>query len=64
MNELHEELTLLRVLAGACAQARRMGSATTAKVALRYEERFLKEADKLAARIAQMESADAEAVPA
>lgn len=52
MNELQEELNLLKVLAGACAQVRRMGSAVTAKVAIRWEERLLKDQDKLAAKLA------------
>lgn len=33
-----EEIQLLRVLIGACAAARRSGTAATAKVAIRYEE--------------------------
>lgn len=53
MNELQEELNLLKVLAGACAQVRRMGSAVTAKVAIRWEERLLKDQDKLAAKLAE-----------
>lgn len=52
MNELQEEMNLLKVLAGACAQVRRMGSAVTAKVAIRWEERLLKDQDKLAAKLA------------
>ncbi len=51
MNELQAEHDLLKVLASTCAQVRRMGTAATAKVAIRYEERYLKEQDKLAAKI-------------
>lgn len=57
MNELQEELNLLKVLAGACAQVRRMGSAVTAKVAIRWEERLLKDQDKLAAKLAEAQLA-------
>lgn len=57
MNELQEELNLLKVLAGACAQVRRMGSALTAKVALRWEEDLLKKQDKVAAKLAEAQLA-------
>ena len=49
---MNEELLLLKVLEGACAQARRSGTAATAKVAIRYEERFAKEREKLVAKLA------------
>ncbi len=62
MNELQEELNLLKVLAGACANARRMGSAITAEVAIRWEKDLLKKQAKLAeAQLAVVEDAQASA---
>ena len=57
---MNEELRLLKVLEGACAQARRSGTAATARVALKYEERFAKEREKLAAKLAE----EAQSAPA
>ena len=50
---MNEERQLLKVLEGACALARRNGTAATARVALRYEERFAREAERLEAKLAE-----------
>ena len=61
---MNEELQLLKVLEGACALARKNGTAATARVALRYEERFMKEREKLEAKQAEDAQASARQVQA
>ena len=51
MNDKLAELELLKVLRGACEQARRLGSAAVARVALKYEERYSAQISKLEAEV-------------
>mgnify|MGYP000901848663 CR=1 FL=1 len=47
MNDKQAEIHLLEVLKGACEQARRLGNAAVAKAAIRWEQRFGAQLEKL-----------------